>query len=247
MAALKSINLDRPTLVTPKNRVALIGVELEGTWDEIPKGCQRGDFVRDGSLDPLARKFPNSYTMELPSPALELSAMETWMRNHWPQHVDETCGMHVHVSFRTSLSYSRVVREEYPGSIIVYMRKWAEKEGIDKANPIWDRLDGKSTFCQHQFFGDDQLRNTRKDHDKVRRGHRYTVVNFCWGRGIPTAECRLLPMFPEPEQGIRAMREVVDITNRFLAATAKRERKVQVGFPLDADDMIRIERRTIRV
>lgn len=155
--------------------------------------------------------------------------------------------MHVHVSFRTSLAYSKVVREEYPGTIVEYMKKWAEKEAIDPTNPIWDRLAGKSQYCQHQFFGDDQLRNSRKDHDKIRKGHRYTVVNFCWGRGIPTAECRLLPMFQDVEQGIRAMKEVVSITNRFLAATAKKERKLRPGFQIDPQDMVRVERRVIGV
>lgn len=244
---LKSIDLDIPTLA-PRNRVALVGVELEGGWTTIPKGLRREDFVRDGSLDPLARKHPEALVMELPSPPLEEAAMEQWMRAHWPQIVDETCGMHVHVSFKTSLAYSKVVREEYPGTIVTYMRKWAEGERVDKKSCLWDRLDGKSTYCQHVFHGDAQLNNTRKDHDKVRKGHRYTVVNFCWGRGIPTAECRLLPMFSDVEQGIRAMKEIIRITNRFLAVTARQgRRKRRTGFTLDANNMVRVERRIVSV
>ena len=244
MGTLKDINLDTLRL-RPRNRIALIGVELEGGWTTIPKGLRREDFVRDGSLDPLARLHPEAFVMELPSPALDQEAMETWMRNHWPQIIDVTCGMHVHVSFKSSLAYSKTVREEYPGTIVTYMRKWAEGERLPKTNPIWDRLDDKSEFCQHKFFGDDQLRNTRKDHDRHRKGHRYTVVNHCWGRQ-PTAECRLLPMFSDAEQGIRAMQEVVSITNRFLAATARQERRVHSGFRLDGD-LVRVERRIVGV
>jgi hypothetical protein len=244
--ALKSVNIDRLTL-KPRNRVAAVGVELEGGWTTIPTGLRREDFIRDGSLDPLQRAHPHAFVMELPSPPLEENAMAHWMRANWPQLVDSTCGMHVHVSFKASLTYARVVKEEYPGTIVEYMKKWAEKEGIPADNPIWPRLRGESQYCQHQFFGDDQIRNTRKDHDKVRRGHRYTVVNFCWGRGIPTAECRLLPMFADAEQGIRAMREVVSITNRFLAATAKKERKLKSGFVIDPNDMVRVERRIVGV
>lgn len=243
MAKLKDINLDTLRL-KPRNRVALIGVELEGGWTTIPKDLRREDFIRDGSLDPLQRLHPEALVMELPSPPLELAAMETWMRDHWPQLVDVHCGMHVHLSFRTSLAYSKVCREEYPGTIATYIRKWAEKERLPKSNPIWDRLDDKSPYCQHKFFGEAQLRNNRKDHDRTRNGHRYTLVNFCWGRQ-PTAECRLLPMFADVEQGVRAMKEIVDITNRFLAATAKAERKRSVGWTLS--DPERVERHTLRV
>lgn len=245
--ALKYFDLDIPS-ITPRNRVAQVGVELEGGWTTIPKGLRREDFIRDGSLDPLQRAHPEAMVNELPSPPLEPDAMAKWMRANWPQIIDETCGMHVHVSFKTSLAYSKVVREEYPGTIVEYFKRWAENERIPKSNPIWPRLEGKSTYCQHMFFGDLQIANTRKDHDKVRKGHRYTVVNFCWGRGIPTAECRLLPMFEDVEQGIRAMREVVNITNRFLAATARQgRRRMKSGFRLGGSDMVRVERRIVSI
>lgn len=243
--ALKYIDLDARPELRARNRVALIGVELEGGWTTLPEGLRRESFVRDGSLDPLQRAHPEAFVSELPSPPLDETAMATWMRAHWPQVIDATCGMHVHVSFKTSLAYSRVVREEYPGTIITCIKKWAEGERIPSSNPIWDRLAGKSEYCQHVFHGDDQLRNVSKDHNKTRRGHRYTVVNFCWGRQ-PTAECRLLPMFNDAEQGIRAMREVVNITNRFLAATAKSERKIHSGFRIDGE-MVRVERRIVGV
>lgn len=245
--ALKSINLNIPTL-TPRNRVALVGVELEGGWTVIPKGLRREDFVRDGSLDPLQRAHPEAFVMELPSPPLEPAAMETWMRANWPQVVDAHCGMHIHVSFKTSLAYSRVVREEYPGTIIEEFKKWATEEQIPKTNPIWDRLAGNSVYCQHKFFGDLQIQNRTKDRDQRRPGHRYTVVNFCWGRQIPTAECRLLPMFEDVEQGIRALRHLIAITNKFLAATARQgRRKYRSRFVLGGGDLVRSERRIVSV
>lgn len=245
MAALKSVNIDSLTL-KPRNRIALIGVELEGGWQDVPKGLRREDFVRDGSLDGLSRKHPGAMVMELPSPPLELDPMVAWMRTCYPQLMDESCGMHVHFSFKTSLAYSKIVREEYPGTIIKYMSEWAKREGINSSSPIWGRLAGTSPYCQHLFFGDAQLRNTRKDHDRQRVGHRYTVVNYCWGRQ-PTAECRLLPMFEDVEVAIRAMKELFDITNKFLAATARKERKRYAGFVVDPNNMVRVERRVIGV
>lgn len=243
--ALKFIDF-RPGL-RAKNRVALVGVELEGGWTTIPKGVRREEFVRDGSLDPLQRAHPEAFVMELPSPPLEPASMEEWMRKCWPQVIDAHCGMHVHISFQTSLAYSRVVREEYPGTIVKLFREWSTEERLPADHPIWDRLDGKSIYCQHVFHGDEQLKNVSKDRDQRRKGHRYTVVNFAWGRGIPTAETRLLPMFEDVEQGIRAMRFLIDITNKFLAATAAKERKVRAGFRLDEGDLVRVERRVIGV
>jgi hypothetical protein len=59
-----------------------------------------------------------------------------------------------------------------------------------------------------------------------RSGHRYTVINYCWRR-YNTLECRLLPMMPTPELATNAVKELVNITERFLVASAEKEEKLQ--------------------
>lgn len=231
------------------NKISQVGTELEGVWDKFPPGLTKSDFVREGSLDDTLRPlYPNAAVVdELPSPPLTIDAMELWLRSNWPDHIDASCGFHIHVSFKNPFIYSRAVKREYTGTIVHYLREWAKREKLDPSNPIWDRLDGKSIYCQHAWFGDLQIENLQKDRNKTRIGHRYTINNYLFGRGIPTVETRVLPMFQDVEQGILAMREVIDITNKFLAATAKFKRRHRAGVRLDNNNTGRNDRRVILV
>lgn len=160
-------------------------------------------------------------TGELPSPPIEVSAFPAWMKIHYPQHVNGTCGLHVHMSFKSALHYQRLMVPEYQSTILKYIDVWAKKENLPSAHPIWERLSGKSRYCQHKFYADLQARRKgEKGHDQNAPGHRYTAINYAYGR-FQTVECRLLPMFTTVEQSIRSIQEVIQITNAFLLATKK--------------------------
>jgi hypothetical protein len=78
------------------------------------------------------------------------------------------------------------------------------------------------------------VKNVTKDYEKHRQGHRYTALNFCYNRdGLGTIECRLLNMPKDADQALRAVNEFLSITNRYLVATAKRERKQVASFVVD--------------
>src|SRR3990167_5043534 len=243
-----------------RNRVYLVGVELEGGWNKLPQPDV--SIVRDGSvvIEPqplptdqatrfleLSRKYQRGtiqeseigefqkltrlmektrpkYVGEIPSPPLDYGEVEKWMKTFYPQHVNNTCGLHVHMSFRTILTYQRLMAASYQATIIAELLKWAKAEGLSKDNPLWDRLAGKSEYCQDKFWADDQVKTNRKDFDHNRPGHRYTHISFRWGEH-QTIECRTLPMFVDPNQSIRAVKEVISITNAFLVADARREPK----------------------
>lgn len=219
----KPINID-PFLKSERERIYRVGVELEGGWITLPKGTK---VIRDSSvnLNMDERSIPVNYVGEMPSHILEVKAVPEWMRVHYPQVVNETCGMHVHMSMRTSFQYQMLMEPEYPGTLVAYIGKWAKGEKLTKGHPIWARLAGKSPYCQLVFAANEQINNTDKDYDRNRVGHRYTVINYCWRRWN-TIECRLLPMMATPEQGINAVMEVIRITNAFLIATSPKGRKV---------------------
>jgi hypothetical protein len=161
---------------------------------------------------------------ELTSPPLEVEEVDTWMKKHYPQHVNETCGMHVHVSFKSALTYQRLMDPRYPATVLTYVGKWGKKAGLDPNHCLFDRIAGNSVFCKLQYTGDDQVMNFEKDHNRERKGNRYTVINYCWGR-TSTLECRLLPAMPDVNIAIDAVKEFINITNSYLVATAKREVK----------------------
>lgn len=184
------------------------------------------------------RRPPSLKTGELPSEPLEPAKVPIWMKKYYPSVVNETCGLHVHMSFKSALHYQRLMVPEFQLTIVNYVKKWANDEKLPKEHPIWERLSGKSRYCQHKFFADQQAQMRQKDYDQARPGHRYTVINYCFNHH-GTAECRLLPMMETADQGIRAVQNVLDITNAFLHVTAAREERVRAEVEVDSADTYR--------
>lgn len=228
------IDIDRFKGKAP-NKIYRIGIELEGGWVKLPPGVTR--LQHDGSVQiDRAIGDPAFQPGELAIGPITMEEWPKWLKVNYPQKVNHTCGMHVHLSPRTSLAYSRLMDPSYPGTVVAYVSTWAKREGLAKDHPIWPRLRGKSIFCQHLYMADDQIRNTGKDHNRERPGHRYTVINYCHGR-YGTVECRLLPMMQDAEQAQRLIQEYIDITNAFLRATRKKEPRLHVQAEVDGESM----------
>src|SRR5258705_12712150 len=88
------------------NRIYRIGIELEGGWTKLPPGT-RG-LQHDGSVQFPARELGDAAitTGELAAGPMSMQEWEGWLKIHYPQRVNATCGMHVHLSPRTPLAYS---------------------------------------------------------------------------------------------------------------------------------------------
>jgi hypothetical protein len=224
--------------------------EQQHRFDEIHQRVMRtGRWESDAeamdyrSLEIIISRGGGLHTGELPSPVLEvgrkdraidISKVSNWVKTFYPSHVNETCGLHVHMSFRNPLTYSRLLDPRYGATILKYMEEWSQRENLPPSHPIWPRLRGESEYCQHTYWGEEQARTRNKDWDHHRVGNRYSVVAYryaMWG----TVEIRLLPMFESWEQSMRAIEEEIKITNAFLVATKKKEEKliVEVSIPDD--------------
>lgn len=278
MAECKALDLDRALKAREKlkDRIYLIGVELEGGWKELPEGTR---LVHDGSVIiqegtapqiPLGRQqaiedigrrlrgglissrtavrfaaeqgvserelqdylngggvrsqMGGLMTGEVPSPPMPTKQLSAWMQKFYPARVNATCGLHVHQSFKSALHYQQLMPPSFQFTVLKYVGAWAKEENLPKDHPIWERLAGKSDYCQHKYYADQQAQAKEKSHDRQRAGHRYTVISYPYNR-LGTMECRLLPMMETCDQGIRAVQHVLDITNAFLLMTAGRERK----------------------
>jgi len=209
-----------------RNRVSLIGIELEGGWKEFPAGEK---FDRDMSVfrertpeqRATVKRLRISRYGELPSGTMMPATMPIWMKRCYPQMVDDTCGLHMHMSFRSKKHYSLLMTPEYQKTVIVELKDWAVAEGIRESNPIWNRLGGANEFCNHEYWADMQVMCQKKDYDHFRKGNRYTAVAYRSGQ---TIEVRILPMFAGVEQSIRALRRIIDITNACLVVLANRQK-----------------------
>jgi hypothetical protein len=215
-----------------KNRVALVSVELEGGWVELPKYVQA--LEHDGSVFDGRRPSGVNHIGELSvGPALPAGIEELIRANH-PPKVNHTCGMHMHMSFETLRNYQLLMVPEYQKTVLHYLTQWAFKHKIPETHCLWSRLRGESRFCREEFWPDLQAGNKRKSHDQNVRGHRYTHVHYC-GR-YNTIEIRTLPMFQSVKIGVSAIHELIDITNACIYVLgqkpeAKHRNMVSIDLP----------------
>lgn len=226
-----------------ENRVGRVGVELEGAWLQLPPGVMRLEpdmsvnFLKGDRNKPLFT--PTDQTTfkigELPSPGsgLERICMPGWITQNYPLpggKIHRWCGLHAHMSFPNLRHYCQLADSpDYQETLLSELTKWAHSEGFPKKHHIWDRLDGKDEYCTKNFWPELQMASQR-DHDRQREGNRYTTVSYRW---IPnhTVEVRVLPMMDTAAQAIRAVNEVLDVTNAYLVATAAREERLFVPLP----------------
>lgn len=218
--AAKPLDISRLLRQAPKNRIGRIGVELEGGWKQLPDGAH---LERDGSVFG-DQGVPGFKCGELPIGPMQPAAMPKFMKKYYPQKVDSTCGMHVHMSFESLRHYAWLMVPEYQETICEYLIQWAKDERFSTDHHIWGRLKGESIYCQKKFWPDEQVSYKKKDHDHNRDGHRYTIVHYC-GRML-TIEVRVLPMMVTADQAIRAVKQVLDITNASLVLLADRNQKI---------------------
>jgi len=221
-----------------RNRVYRVGIELEGGWKTLPKGTH---LARDGSVRVSETSDSGPLQVgELQSPPMPVEGLSAWMKTYYPDCVDETCGMHVHLSFKSALTYQQLMIPSYPATIVAYITKWAKENKLPETHAIWPRLRGDNIFCQHVFYADQQVQHKEKVYDSSRPGHRYSVINYCHTRHS-TLECRLLPMMDTMEQAISAIKETINITNAFLVASAAKEEKVKAVYVIDDEKLVEEE------
>ena len=174
----------------------------------------------------VAKKVPELHIGEITSEPRTVDQVGIWVKRYYPQVVNESCGLHVHMSFKSAMHYQRLMVPEYTDVMIKYLLIWANEKGFEKKHPIWERLGGNSTYCQRRFYADQQVQARGKDYHRDRPGHRYTVINYCWNM-YNTLECRVLPMFEKVEEALGGINKVLDITNAFLVVSAAREEKLK--------------------
>lgn len=244
----------RPLLNGIVNRIAQIGIELEGGWDAPVAG---EEIIRDGSVEfvpplPMRRQpeliqgadgqtvmvmrnvttdaFPKYAFGEIVSQPMTVDGIEPWLRKCYPQHVNKTCGLHVHMSFAHKLNYSRLMTPDYTPFMVEALKGWARQQELKEDHPLWERLNNSNhKHCAHAFLADAQAMMKRKDYQSRGKSYsRYTFINYCAGQHN-TVECRGLSMFNGPDAAISAVMCVLDSTNRFLSKIRQRERSSTVS------------------
>lgn len=179
-----------------------IGIEMEGAWETCPPA---GEPYRDGSVT-----VSGNYTGELNcGPYRKLETALCFVARNYPSSVNDSCGLHVHLSMSNG-AYSSLMDAEFQPFFREYMQAWGRVNNITRKT-FWSRLDGNNQFCKIGWDADHQSQMTCKD------SVRYRHWNFCFSLH-GTAECRLLPMFRHSATAVNAVRAVVASVEKWFAA-----------------------------
>jgi len=178
-----------------------VGIELEGGWHQLKDTLH---IVHDGSVNIEA-----PYTGEVVSKPLAPHKIEEWLYFAYPDVLNETCGLHVHVSVKKPLYYAHLMELEFQTYLLEALLKWGHKTKIRKDHPFWKRMKGENTYASFNFWPERQW--NKKEH----HGERYTALNYTWAR-FKTVECRVLPGFKQKETALEAIFTVIDAFESFL-------------------------------
>jgi hypothetical protein len=240
------VNLDSK-IGKVRNRIDRIGLELEGGWAKHlnpPNRIHHDGSVFDRGIRGVRQivrppDMPEfAIAGEAVSPPLEPSGYPKWLGQCFPRWLDDTCGLHIHLSF-TSIKYYEILAgrdEDYHDTMMHYLTLWAQKEEAEtpgtfpKDHHIWSRLRGENQYCMGKVWATKQLMRTTKPPGRNavaanEVGHRYTAINFCFAIH-KTLEIRVLPMFTTVDRSVRAVRHCIDITNACLVVMAEKLKPV---------------------
>lgn len=236
-----------------------IGVELEGAWDKngtIPSGLKNEESIfikhRCGNIqaNPLTcgcksseklsrvKEVPISgdwYEKEAVSPPMKLDSIMEWLKGYYPTVSNKTCGMHVHVSFKSSGSYLKLMDNKFNAYFLDFMDKKGKADKEIGTDFYFERMTGKNKFCTKLFRPAEQVEVTNGANNQIR----YSLLNFCW-KLHGTLECRMFPMYPNPQIAGKAIVAFIDCVESYLDTVKdfvikeEFEEDIVVDFPLCA-------------
>lgn len=182
------------------NIIDKVGIEIEGGWDW---AClPDAEIKRDGSV-----RFSSDVKIgEIVSrPYKGSNILKAWFFKNYPTHTNETCGIHVHISFLQTAFYTALTDIAFKDYFIQGMQKWGQENKIDPIHAFWYRLAGNNQYCLNNNWNPEtQISSTSKN------SSRYCIWNFCHSlRG--TAECRLLPTFKDHEIAWSAIQHIISL------------------------------------
>jgi hypothetical protein len=233
--------IDLSKFMRAKNRIAKIGIEMEGGWITRPDltKIHADGSVNVGSGDyihPLPYGMPRpsvQYTGEVSSAPMDvkLDHWREWMLSCHPVFINKSCGLHVHMSFNVGSRYVTLMHKNYQDTLLEAITRWAEKEMIPSSHPLWSRLRGRNQYCTLDFWPDLQAIKADKGYGSSGTpGSRYTAVNYP-AKLHGTIEVRVLPMFM-PELSVKAVEVILETTNAYLLAVKPQQKNVTTGWKL---------------
>jgi hypothetical protein len=208
-----------------------IGVELEGGWEKYESSLRTmagrfgANFHYDGSVSTGATTSAEIST----KPYERLGSLLNCVDALYPDEVNSSCGMHVHVSF-DELDYGHLMSERFYFYFLLRWEAWGKRLNI-RSSEFWSRLRGENQYCKREWKSVEQVTLRGRD------GVRYAHLNFCYSLH-GTVECRLLPMFKDKTIAAKAIQELLSIYSDYLATCSTEDEEHAVTVAEAADDTV---------
>lgn len=197
-----------------------MGIELEGAWNTDYRALAATVTGAHASTDGSVRDLPGQMGEIKTRPHTILEHLQKDVRTLYPHTVNNSCGLHMHLSFKTVLDYSTLADKPFWD---FFRERWAvwgkANEGRmgNMKTVFWARLEGRwkggtrgdRNYCKAEFDPVKQL----NDHNQEGR---YTILNFCAYHKFKTLEVRHLPMFHDVELSCEAAAEMAAVFDDYL-------------------------------
>lgn len=218
-----------------------MGVELEGGWNkDYARLAQEVEGAR-GKTDSSVHGLEGHMGEITTRPNTNLESLLKDVRYLHPDHTNESAGLHIHASF-TDLHLTLLTSEDFYKYFRKRWEEWGEKNqgrmSRKDRDAFWDRFHMRSNqakrYCKDIFMPGKQL--TDFNHDD-----RYTQLNFVSYKKFKTVECRLLPMFGDPDLTCDAITELGDIYSSFLHTYTFPDLQMKVEFKTEDEYLLEEE------
>ena len=165
-----------------------------------------------------------NYVGELVSTPLEFDKVHEWINRNYPEEFNNSCGMHIHLSFKNDMEYSKFCSEEFYNYFLTKITDWAHKNKVKEDSRFFKRLNGQNTFCKRKW----EESNAKSQLSDI--GDRYNMLNYCYSKHR-TIEVRLSHVWQNRDYAFRYVECVYDIFNSWLLKqkrSVRRSLKIEV-------------------
>ena len=176
--------------------------------------------------------YCNQGVGEIASEKLRINEVEDFILNNYPDEVNSTCGLHIHMSFKNDKKdYSILATKEFYNFFLSEIETWANNRKINKDSRFYKRLEGVQ-YSKREFLAENQL-NPNSDYSD-----RYAHLNFCYNKHR-TLEIRVGNMFDKKEISVEYVHAVIDIVNYYLSVNNTKTHVIRFKTNCNTDFLIK--------
>lgn len=222
-----------------------IGVEIEGAWH--PETSEMNARIYgDGSVyDVVCGYDENEFGDYIcqsgeicTAPLNSFMSLQTWLDSNFPEHTNQTCGTHLHISTKTIAEYNTVLSKDFYNSFVEMLHRYGDMYRQNVPDEWFTRLEGSNEYCYDVYQPDRQL----VDH---KPSERYAFLNYCYATH-GTFEIRVLPAFDDGDDLLKAVKYIVKWVNAYIGDHLEDEGSEYTYPPIVVDTVLNPTNRKTR-